>query len=124
EKKWTSSDGTATSIKLGATYDDSNHGGSAFSPVFEVAREFPSATLRRTYLSYAKTTQLPSYTALNSSANAGLFRGNPNLGRETSRNVEMGANGMLAGWTTRAAIFWRRDDALVDWTFRRGVTAR
>jgi hypothetical protein len=23
-----------------------------------------------------------------------------------------------------AAVFWRRDDALVDWTFRRGVTAR
>jgi hypothetical protein len=30
----------------------------------------------------------------------------------------------LAGWTGQAAVFYRCDDALVDWTFRRGVTAR
>lgn len=31
---------------------------------------------------------------------------------------------MFAGWEGHAAMFYRRDDALVDWTFRRGVTAR
>jgi len=30
----------------------------------------------------------------------------------------------MAGWRVEAVAFTRRDDALVDWTFRRGVTAR
>jgi hypothetical protein len=124
EKTWKESDGSATTLKLGATYDDSNRDDGAFSPVLELAREWPNAALRRAYLSYAKTTQVPSYTALNSSATGGLFRGNPNLGRETSHNIELGGSGTVAGWTTQGAIFWRRDDSLVDWTFRRGVTAR
>jgi hypothetical protein len=36
----------------------------------------------------------------------------------------VGAAGALAGWNAEGALFWRRDDSLVDWTFRRGVTAR
>ncbi len=67
---------------------------------------------------------MPTYTALNSSAAAGLFRGNANLGRQASHSFEVGATGAFAGWTTQGALFWRRDDGLVDWTFRRGVTAR
>jgi hypothetical protein len=38
--------------------------------------------------------------------------------------VVLGASGAAAGWEFDTAIFWRRDDGLVDWTFRRGVTAR
>ncbi|MBI4624994.1 MAG: TonB-dependent receptor [Verrucomicrobia bacterium] len=124
EKTWNATDGSRTTVKAGATHDDTNRGGAALSPVFEIARAFPAATLRRIYASYTQTTQIPTYTALNSSAAAGLFRGNPNLGRETSRNFEIGASGAIAGWSGQAAVFWRRDDALVDWTFRRGVTAR
>jgi hypothetical protein len=67
---------------------------------------------------------LPSYTALNASAAAGLFRGNPTLGRTVSDQVEIAARGLWLGWTGRAALFFRRDASLVDWTFRRGVTAR
>jgi outer membrane receptor protein involved in Fe transport len=92
--------------------------------VVEIAREFPSAALRRIYASYTKTSQVPTYTALNSSTTGGLFRGNPNLGREKSQNLEVGVAGNLAGWTTEVAVFYRRDDSLVDWTFRQGVTAR
>jgi outer membrane receptor protein involved in Fe transport len=92
--------------------------------VVEVSRTFRSAALRRVFVSYTKTSQMPTYTALNSSTTGGLFRGNPNLGREKSHNVELGVTGSLAGWVTDAAVFWRRDDSLVDWTFRRGVTAR
>jgi vitamin B12 transporter len=111
-------------VKLGATYDDTNRGDHAISPIAEIARELSAGSLRRFYLSYAETTQVPTYTALNSSAVGGLFRGNPDLGRETSHNVEAGLSGKVLGWSTEAAVFWRRDDALVDWTFRRGVTAR
>ncbi|HVS51252.1 MAG TPA: TonB-dependent receptor [Opitutaceae bacterium] len=124
EKTWKAADGTQTTLKLGGSYDDSNRDGGTFSPIFELARAFPSAALRRIHLSYAKSSEMPSYTALNSSATSGLFRGNPNLGREISHNVELGASGTLAGWTGQATIFWRRDDSLVDWTFKRGVTAR
>lgn len=124
EKTWKTTANESVTLKLGATYDDSNRDDGAVSSVFELAREQPAAPLRRIYFSYAKATQVPSYTALNSSAAAGLFRGNPNLGRERSHNVELGASGMVGGWSAQAAAFWRRDDSLVDWTFRRGVTAR
>ena len=124
EKAWLLEDGTRVVVKAGATYDHSNHDGGAVSPVFELAREQASSPVQRLYLSYATTTQLPSYTALNSSATAGLFRGNPNLGRETSHNLEFGGSGTVDGWVGQAAVFYRRDDALVDWTFRQGVTAR
>ncbi|HEY0947752.1 MAG TPA: TonB-dependent receptor, partial [Opitutaceae bacterium] len=96
----------------------------AVSPLAEVAYERPDAACSRLYASYAKTTQVPTYTALNSSATAGLFRGNPDLGRSASHNLELGARGTWLGWEHEAAVFFRRDDRLVDWTFRRGVTAR
>lgn len=125
EKKWKMSGGDRIVFKAGASYDDSSRQGGAVSPVVEIAHEGSGAAAwRKLYLSYAQTTQLPTYTALNSSANSGLFRGNATLGRETSRNFEIGVNGMLSDWTGQSALFFRRDDALVDWTFRRGVTAR
>lgn len=125
EKAWKMNGGDRIVFKAGASYDDSNRHGGAVSPVVEIAHEGAgSAAWRKLYFSYAQSTQLPTYTALNSSANSGLFRGNANLGRETSRNFELGVNGTLSGWTGQAALFFRRDDALVDWTFRRGVTAR
>lgn len=124
ERSWSHGNDARIVAKAGVTFDDSNRTGSAWSPVVEVARERPTAPVRRTYFSYAKTTQLPNYTILNSSAAAGLFRGNPDLGRESSQNLEVGVSGIFAGWDGRAAVFYRRDDALVDWTFRRGVTAR
>ena len=124
ERAWEAAGGGRVVVKAGASYDDSNRGGGAVSPVFELAREQAGAAWPRVHLSYAKTTQVPTYTALNSSAAAGLFRGNAELGRASSHNVELGARGTRLGWTGQAALFYRRDDALVDWTFRRGVTAR
>jgi len=123
ERRWSVSNGEWV-LKAGAAYDDSNRGSGAVSPSVEIAREFSSGAVRRLQASYARTTQLPTYTALNSNPAAGLFRGNPNLGRQSSHNVEFGVEATLGGWATRAAVFWRADDALVDWTFRRGVTAR
>jgi vitamin B12 transporter len=124
ERAWRMSDGATLRLKAGATYDDTNRSGGTISPVFEVAREQQSSPLSRLYFTYSEATQVPTYTALNSKATAGLFRGNPDLGRETSHNVEVGVNSAWAGWTGQAAVFYRRDDDLVDWTYRRGVTAR
>lgn len=124
EKSWSTAPGEMVTAKAGVTYDDSNRDGGSVSPLVELARTSPAGALRRIYASFAQTTQVPTYTALNSSASSGLFRGNPNLGRERSRNVEAGASALVAGWTAQMALFARWDDALVDWTFRRGVTAR
>jgi outer membrane cobalamin receptor len=109
-------------FRAGLTYDDTNRDDSAISPVAEIALQTSASV--RVYGQYAESTQVPTYTALNSSSSAGLFRGNPDLGRETSRNLELGADFSVQQWTVQAAIFDRRDDDLVDWTYRHGVTAR
>lgn len=126
EKTWTLDRGHRLALKAGASYDDTNRDASAVSPLVEIALEEARAGggARRFYFNYAQSTQVPTYTALNSSPAAGLFRGNPGLGRSTSRNLELGADAAQDGWQTHIAVFYRRDDHLVDWTFRRGVTAR
>jgi vitamin B12 transporter len=109
-------------VRAGVTYDDTNRDESALSPVFEVSVRRPSGV--RFYAQYAESTQVATYTALNSNPSAGLFRGNPNLARETSRNLEVGIEVTQGLWNIQAAVFQRHDDELVDWTFRNGVIAR
>ena len=124
EKSWVLADGAHLTVKAGGSLDGSNRDDTAVSPVVEIVHEQASAPLQRVYFSYATSTQLPSYTALNSNSKAGLFRGNPLLGRETSRNLELGVGGTHDGWSGTAAVFYRQDEDLVDWTFKQGVTAR
>lgn len=121
---WSDAAGVRSTLRAGLGWDDSNRDSGALTPVVVLTREPRGGFVRRWSLSYAKSSQLPSYTALNSSATAGLFRGNPNLGRSLSHNVEVTAHAVSDGWSGDAAVFWRRDEALVDWTFRTGVTAR
>ena len=123
QRAWVLGDGTV-SARLGATLDESNRYRSAVSPVADLARTWTSGVLGRAYASYAVTTQVPSYTALDSSPTSGLFLGNPSLGRETSRNTEVGVEAASGGWTGRAALFYRRDSNLVDWTYLQGVFGR
>jgi hypothetical protein len=117
-------DGGRLDLKAGATLDHSDREGSAAAPLAELAQSWAGSGLQRVYASYAETTEVPSYTALNSSPTAGLFLGNPHLGRETSRNAELGASGDWLGWNLQGAIFYRRDSNLVDWTYQTGVFAR
>ena len=122
-REWAADDGRGW-LRLGVAHDDSNRDGGAWLPVGEMGRDFSAGLLRGGRVSYAETSQLPSYTALNASPASGLFRGNAGLGRSVSRNLEIAATLVMAGWRVEAVAFTRRDDALVDWTFRRGVTAR
>ena len=124
EKFWLTGRAGRVSAKVGATFDDSNRFRAAVSPVIELAREWGAAEVSRLWLSFSRATQVPSYTALNSNPNAGLFRGNAALGRERAANLELGVAGGRAGWTGDAVRFYRVDSDLVDWTYRRGVTAR
>jgi vitamin B12 transporter len=125
ERDWTAAGTGGWHALAGLTYDDSNRDGGSLSPVAQINREFEAGNPTRTVgLGYAEATQVTSYTALNSSSTAGLFRGNANLGREFSRNLELTLTGTYGGWQTTAALFQRWDDHLVDWTFKTGLTAR
>lgn len=107
-------------LRAGASYDDTNRNGSRISPMADVAwlRDADSGS-DRFYFSYAEATQVPGYTAIGGST-GGLFASNPNLGREVSRNVELGAEIQRGEWSLQAAVFRRADDDLVDWTFAAG----
>jgi vitamin B12 transporter len=125
EKDWALAGGDRLELEAGLAWDESSRDGGALSPLASLTRRLRAGgALEAVSLSYAKTTQVPTYTALNSDAAAGLFRGNANLQREISHNVELRGEGSWAGWQTELALFHRQDDRLVDWTFRRGVTAR
>jgi len=103
-------------VRGGLAYDDSNRSNDAVSPLARV--QWNTSAGPEYYLEYSVASQLPTYTALKSSPTSGLFRGNQNLGRETSRNLELGASTKLSsGWKLNAAIFYRWDDDLVDWTY-------
>ncbi len=119
ERSWALAEGRALSVQAGAAYDDTDRNGSAVSPVAQITldRVAPAAGIDALYVSYAKTSQTPTYFALNSRASAGLFRGNPNLGRETAQNFEVGARGTFGGWSVTTAVFHRSDDQLVDWIY-------
>jgi vitamin B12 transporter len=121
ERKWSSGRGELE-VRAGGSYDDSNRNAARFSPI--AAAAVTTASGNRWHVEYSEATQLPTYTALNSSATSGLFRGNANLGRSIGRNLEAGVAASVGGWQVEAAAFRREDEDLVDWTFARGVVAR
>lgn len=113
-------------LQAGAGWDTTDRDDSAVTPILRAELRRPPGTgaLQRVYTEYAEATQVATYTALNANPVAGLFRGNPHLGRESMRNLEAGAEVAWGSWRIEAAAFHRWDDELVDWTFRRGVVAR
>lgn len=124
ERRWAHADGGEWVATGGAAWEESNRDGGALLPMLELAREDAAGGWSRWALAYTATSQVPSYTALNSSTMGGLFRGNPDLGRSLAHTLDFRLTGQVKDWQIEAAAFWRRDDALVDWVFRRGVTAR
>ncbi|MGH8016964.1 MAG: TonB-dependent receptor plug domain-containing protein [Opitutaceae bacterium] len=119
-RHWVQGAGNDLELRVGGAFDDTNREGSAFSPIASLAWTRPasgdSATLR-VYAEASGASRVPGYTALNSPAGGGLFRGNPDLGREKSTNFETGFQLRSANWSAHAALFRRDDDPLVDWTF-------
>ena len=106
---------------LGARLDWTNREGSELLPSAFVAWRRQSAAAERTWrLSWAETSQVPGYTALASPPD-GLFGGNPTLGRETARTLELGYSHVAESWRAEATVFRRDDDDLVDWTFLSGA---
>jgi vitamin B12 transporter len=108
--------------RFGLVFDDTNREESALSPLAEIAWSPNGSQGRwRWFAQVAQSTRVPGYTALNSPATSGLFRGNPDLGRERSGNLEAGIQARASDWSFHAAAFVRRDDPMVDWTFSQGT---
>jgi hypothetical protein len=114
-------EGRSLTVRAGATADYSNRDGSAVSPLAGVTHTRLTSTGHTDIsLEYAQTSQLPGYTALNSGP-SGLFGGNPDLGRERAKQLSLSVAHEGDDWQGRAALFIRRDDDLVDWTFATGA---
>ena len=112
-------------LKAGFSYDDTNRDSSELSPIAEISlmADRANGQTKRTYLSYAKTTQVAGYGAIGGSESSGLFRSNHDLLRETSENIELGYSINQKEWSLDSALFYRRDHNLVDWTYS-GAGAR
>jgi hypothetical protein len=112
-------------IQIGGSFDDTNRNDSEFSLISNIAwgRQHYNGNSESVYLSYSETSQVVGYTAIGGSETTGLFRSNHDLGREKTQNVEIGTKVMRQDWSIEAAVFYRWDDNLVDWTFA-GTSAR
>ena len=106
-------------IRLGATYDDTNRDDSQFSLLGDLAWNTLNndGTERTVYLSFAQASQVAGYTAIGGSESGGLFRSNYDLERETTQNLELGLLLEESTWRLDSAIFYRQDDNLTDWTY-------
>ncbi|MDR2863200.1 MAG: hypothetical protein LBV54_04910 [Puniceicoccales bacterium] len=111
----------AVVFTAGVTFDESNRESSAFSPVAGVvwkARDNEEGWLRRIGLDYSEATQTPTYMPLNARADSGLFRGDPDIGRSHTRNIELSADADICAWKITPAVFFRRDNEMMDWIYR------
>ena len=105
------------SARLGATLDSSNRDSTRISPLAGLTTLTTTASGSRSIaVEYSSTSQLPGYTALNSRP-AGLFGGNPDLGREQARQLSVSISQQSLDWKGSATVFYRRDNDLVDWTY-------
>jgi outer membrane receptor protein involved in Fe transport len=108
-------------LRAGVAVDTSNRDDTEVLPVLGISHR--SETGRGSHsmsLEFAGTSQVPGYTALKSNP-AGLFGGNPDLGRERAEEVTLSFVWETASWRTELTGFYRQDDDLVDWTFASGT---
>ena len=112
-------------VRLGAKFDDTNRDDSRLSMISDIhwQQPLPGNASRSAYLSYTEATQVAGYTAVGGNTASGLFRSNNQLQREVSKNLEAGMAVDLPGWRGDAAIFYRWDNELTDWTYRFDATS-
>jgi len=106
-------------IRIGASFDDSNRDDSEISLISDMTwkRVNNDGSTESLYLSYSEASQVAGYTAIGGSESSGLFRSNHDLEREISQNLEFGGALKRSDWALEAAIFYRWDHDLADWTF-------
>ena len=126
DTEWDDSEGNQWRLAGGLSYDDNNRGGSKVLPMarLDVSGLPGLGDNSQLYIDVSRASQVPGYTAIAGNPNGGLFRGNPNLGRETATNYELGYVTQSDNFQFQAAVFKREDDELVDWTFAYDVFGR
>lgn len=113
--------GHSLNLRAGASVDYSTRDSNAVLPLIGISYAIPATDgLTEFAVEYAATSQLPGYTALNSNP-SGLFGGNADLGRERAKQLSVSASRTSDSWHGSVAVFSRRDDDLVDWTFATGA---
>ncbi|WPJ97856.1 TonB-dependent receptor [Coraliomargarita algicola] len=107
-------------LRAGGTLDDTSRDDDELSALFDITwlRSYEDNKSDSVYLAYAESSQVAGYTAIGGLG--GLFLSNPDLNRETSQNLEFGTQLTRQNWSFEAAIFYRWDDDLVDWTYSNG----
>ena len=115
-------DNDTLKIRAGATFDDTT----ATAPKFPRSSTWLGRVgIRKggsdsVYIAYAEPAKLPATPQSGEAPRVDCFASNPDLTRETSRNVEIGTRIQRAQWSLETAAFYRWDDDLVDWTFTNG----
>ncbi|MCV6623646.1 MAG: TonB-dependent receptor [Cellvibrionaceae bacterium] len=106
-------------LRLGAAFDKTNRDESQVSAIADIhwLINHSDASSETFYLSYAEASQVVGYTAIGGSETGGLFRSNHDLGRERTKNLELGMVLDRLSWSLDAALFYRWDNELTDWTF-------
>lgn len=109
--------GRTLNLRAGATVDYSDQDSNAVLPLLGLTyATLTSNGVTEFTVEYAATSQLPGYTALNSNP-TGLFGGNADLGRERAKQLAVSVSHAAGEWYGSVAVFSRRDDDLVDWTY-------
>lgn len=111
--------GSSLILRAGASYFDTNRNSSELSAIGDITwkQVDRNGHAKSLYLSYAESSQVIGYTAVGGPTGSGLFRGNPDLDTETSSNLELGGSIEQDKWSLNAAVFYRWDDNLTDWTY-------
>lgn len=118
---WALASGAELLLRAGLRADLSNRDENELMPMGSITwTRTLSSGAQSLSLDLSRTSQLPGYTALNSSP-TGLFGGNPDLGREFANSMTISYDQTHESWHARAAYFFRADRDLVDWTFRQGA---
>ncbi|MCB1589860.1 MAG: TonB-dependent receptor, partial [Xanthomonadales bacterium] len=96
--------------ELALRYDDHERFGGELSSQLAVGWRFDPGRL---YLSFGEGFRAPNLNELYSPGFGGLFAGNPNLGPESSRSLELGLDTDLAGTALALNIYRTRVNDLI-----------
>lgn len=117
--QWLLDDEQTMQFRLGASYDNTNRDDDKLSLLSDLSwtQTQANGASQSWYLSYAQASQVAGYTAIGGSETGGLFRSKRDLGREVSQNLELGTKLKRTSWALDAALFYRWDKELTDWTY-------
>lgn len=126
DTEWDDRDGNQWRLAGGLSFDDNNRGSSTVLPMARLdVKGLPAlGENAQLYIDVSRASQVAGYTAIAGNPDGGLFRGNPDLGRETATNYELGYLTQSDHFHFQVALFKREDDELVDWTFAYDVFGR